>query len=60
MIASGVDVRTVASVLGHANANITLNVYSHLVEGQQAKAVAAFEERLSGPSLTTDKNEEAT
>jgi integrase len=60
MIASGIDVRTVASVLGHANANITLTVYAHLVEGQQANAVATIEQRLSGGSLSAQQDEEAT
>jgi len=60
MIASGVDVRSVPSVPGHANANITLSVYAHLVEGQQAKAFASIEQRLSGASLSAYQHEEAT
>jgi len=31
LLASGVDVRTVAGRLGHRNASTTLNVYSHFL-----------------------------
>jgi integrase len=46
MIASGVDVRTAAAVLGHASPTVTLAVYAHVVAGAQAAAVAAVEARL--------------
>jgi integrase len=38
LLASGVDVRTVAGRLGHRNAATTLNVYSHFVEEADREA----------------------
>jgi len=35
---AGEHPKVVAERLGHANTNVTLNVYSHVVEGMQAKA----------------------
>ena len=42
MLAGGIDVMTVAQVLGHSAASTTLNVYGHVVAGAEAKAVAAI------------------
>ena len=47
LIASGVDPQTVASILGHSSATVTLGVYSHLVVGMQKAAVVRIDERLS-------------
>jgi integrase len=41
-----VDIRTAASVLGHASPTVTLTTYAHLIAGAQAKAVATVEDRL--------------
>lgn len=38
MLTSGVDVRTVAGRLGHRNASMTLNVYSHFLEASDRAA----------------------
>lgn len=38
LVASGRDVRTVAGRLGHADANTTLRVYSHMIEGRDRDA----------------------
>jgi integrase len=46
MIGGGVDVRTAAAVLGHANANITLSTYAHVIAGAEASAVSTIERRL--------------
>jgi integrase len=46
LIAAGVDVLTVSRRLGHATASITLNVYSHLIERNEDKAVAALDAAL--------------
>jgi integrase len=40
MLANGVDVRTAAGRLGHANAATTLNVYSHFVPAADERAAA--------------------
>ncbi|MCL2496631.1 MAG: site-specific integrase, partial [Clostridiales bacterium] len=38
LISAGVDLVTLSSRLGHADKNITLNVYSHLVKSKEAQA----------------------
>ena len=47
LIASGVDPRTAASILGQSSPMITLSVYSRLVKGAQKAAVAHIAERLN-------------
>ncbi len=54
LIASGVDPRTTASVLGHASPAITLSIYSHLVVGMQKAAVAHIDDRLN-PAAHAEK-----
>ena len=46
LIAAGVDVTTTASILGHVNANVTLALYSHVVEGAQRSAMDVLGGRL--------------
>jgi hypothetical protein len=41
MLSAGVDVRTVAGRLGHSNASITLNTYSHYVRSADEAAAEA-------------------
>lgn len=38
LIAAGVDVRTVSGRLGHADASVTLRIYSHVLEAQDRAA----------------------
>ncbi len=38
LIAQGVDVRTVASLLGHAQASTTLDIYAHAFDKNKRKA----------------------
>ena len=38
LIAQGVDVRTVASLLGHAQASTTLDIYDHAFDKNKRKA----------------------
>lgn len=47
LLQGGIDVRTVAAVLGHSTAVTTLNTYAHVMPGAEAKAVEAIAERLS-------------
>jgi integrase len=44
LIDSGEDIKTISSRLGHNNTSTTLNIYSHLMEGAQARAA----EKLGG------------
>lgn len=50
LLASGVDVRTVAERLGHANPRTTLSVYAHVLEGRDAAAANLLADRLARPS----------
>jgi len=47
MLANGVDVRTVSSILGHSSASTTLTVYAHVVEGHERAAIDVLCKRLS-------------
>lgn len=47
MIASGVDVRTVAARLGHAQTSTTTNIYAHLIRSADEKASEAIEDMLN-------------
>jgi integrase len=42
MVGSGVDPKTVAARLGHANPAVTLNVYSHAIEARDRDAAAGL------------------
>lgn len=46
MMASGIDVRTVAGRLGHARASTTLNTYSHLLGAADRDAAERLDEIL--------------
>jgi integrase len=46
LLQSGVDIRTVSSVLGHSTPTTTLGTYSHLMPGADADAVDAIARRL--------------
>ncbi len=44
LIASGEDVVTVSGRLGHADKNITLNIYSHLIKSKEAEVANKMDE----------------
>ena len=46
LLRSGVPVHVVSARAGHSNPTVTLNVYSHLLEGDQEKAAAVMDEAL--------------
>ncbi|MFI5143670.1 MAG: tyrosine-type recombinase/integrase [Thermoanaerobaculales bacterium] len=48
LLARGIDLKTIAQRLGHANASFTLNTYTHVVPGTQAAASAAIGEEIFG------------
>jgi integrase len=50
LIAAGVDVRTVASRLGHADPSITLRVYSHALSENDQRAASILGSIVSGAS----------
>lgn len=51
LIGAGVDVRTVAGRLGHADPSVTLRVYSHVIEDRDRAAAQLLGERLALPSV---------
>lgn len=42
----GLDLKTVSAILGHAKTSITLNLYAHVLEEMQERAVWAAEDLL--------------
>lgn len=48
LLSRGVDVGTVADLLGHKNAAVTLNVYRHFIPAAGARAAALLDEILAG------------
>ena len=48
MLVNGVDVRTTAGRLGHAQSSTTLNVYAHFVKAADAGAARAIGSALDG------------
>jgi site-specific recombinase XerD len=47
-ISNGVDIRTLQSLTGHAQASTLVNTYSHAIKSRQAAACDALEEVLTG------------
>ena len=47
-ITNGVDVKTVSSMLGHAQTSTTLNLYTHAVQAANVKAINVMADLLSG------------
>lgn len=50
MLADGVDIPTVAAILGHSQNSTTLNVYAHALPSKLADGVAAIEQAIRGAS----------
>ena len=46
-IRAGVDIFTVSRRLGHSKTAFTMDVYAHLLEGQQAAAASALDHLLA-------------
>ena len=53
LIAAGVDIRTVSGRLGHADASVTLRVYSHVLEAQDRAASEYIGSRVFIPKPIT-------
>ena len=47
MLSQGVPVKAVSAILGHANAAMTLNVFAHLMPGDDASAVVHLDRGLA-------------
>ena len=48
MLSQGVRIDLVSQMLGHANAATTLNVYAHLMPGDQEEAMRRLDAALGG------------
>ena len=53
MLKAGVHPKIVSERLGHADIQITLDTYSHVLPDMQAQAAVAFDTILSGRSTAT-------
>ncbi len=45
-LANGMDVKVLSSILGHASAAMTLDIYADALEGSKASAMDAFDEAV--------------
>ena len=52
LLQQGIHPKVVSERLGHANLQITLDTYSHLLPGIQEAAVASFDAALASPVST--------
>ena len=58
LIADGVDVRTIASRVGHSNPTTTLNLYSHMLRKSDQMASDSLEKRILGKKNDTQSDED--
>ena len=59
LIADGVDIRTIASRVGHVNPTTTLNLYSHMLKKSDQMAADKLEKRILGSQNKSSTNEES-
>jgi integrase len=48
LIKSGVPVKVISARVGHANTNITNDIYGHLIDGMQEEAAEQIDVALRG------------
>jgi integrase len=58
LVAAGMDIRTVAGRLGHADASVTLKVYSHVLEAKNQEAASIMGALLRPPTQLEGKSVE--
>jgi site-specific recombinase XerD len=51
MLASGVDVASVARILGHSTPSTTLGIYAHVLPASESLAIATIDTRLRRAKL---------
>jgi len=56
LIAEGVDIRTIASRVGHAQPTTTLNLYSHMLRKSDQVAADRLEKRILGDQINPAPN----
>ncbi len=47
MLRAGVPTKTTAEALGHSSTRVTLDIYSHIIKGMQAEALAKVRQLIS-------------
>ena len=57
MVAKGVDVGTVASLMGHSNPTMLLTHYQYVMDKQKRAAVEAFPDILDVPKICAQNRE---
>lgn len=55
LIASGMDLQTIADRVGHEDPSITLRIYSHMIPGQDEKAAEKMDEMAASWRLAVDR-----
>jgi integrase len=55
LLGSGASIKAVSARLGHANANMTLSTYAHLLPGADEDAARRIDDLLSGSKLVANK-----
>jgi integrase len=55
LLAAGVDVKTVAERLGHANIQITLTTYAHVLPSMRQRAAAVLGGLLGGSKVAVEE-----
>lgn len=55
MLSSGIDVKTAAARLGHANANTLLKVYAHVLDRNDSKAADTLANLISTKKVSDDE-----
>ena len=55
LLAGGVDIRTAATLLGHAAPSTTMNIYSHQLAGLKESAITKLDDRLQAAIITGRK-----
>lgn len=60
LLANGVDVKTVQTRLGHANASITLNWYAHAVPENDRKAAQLIGDLFSANTQNEDRGDDSS
>ena len=48
LLSGGIHAKVASEMLGHSSVMLTLDVYSHVLEGMQAEAAATMERIVSG------------
>jgi integrase len=54
LIAAGVDLKTVCTLMGHSSINVTVDIYGHMLEGSNRDAIARLEQALGSKTVAEE------